>query len=239
MRLKLVEVVALASFILGFATYMKLKKHWLTWFFGAVCATTLAIILFRPPEPTSTGTPTQTSTTTGNNSPAINMTATASGTSSTVNQIGQQQVNINPGVPKDIVERIIREKEIRSHKELTAKYPEGYVLLGVADGQIVYQPRLKDFKVEADWEHATLGIKDNVLELSIPSFGFEVFANGHTGRGNRISATIRLPANASASLIENKAISLPAFPGLPKMYFDILDLADKIFLIGFRNQPFR
>src|SRR5205085_10503449 len=56
-----------------------------------------------------------------------------------------------------------------SNRELEQKYPFGYVLFGmVANGPIVYAPKLKEFRLEVDWENLKIRITNNIAGILFP-----------------------------------------------------------------------
>src|SRR4051812_7132089 len=49
---------------------------------------------------------------------------------------------------KEAIAELLKQVDRDSNSELTKRYPDGYILLGLADGKIVYLPRLQRISVE-------------------------------------------------------------------------------------------
>ncbi len=65
---------------------------------------------------------------------------------STINQAGRDVV-INTGISEEAMKNLLHEQSHCRQSELSHKYPFGYLLFGVANGNVVFQPnRGRDFR---------------------------------------------------------------------------------------------
>jgi hypothetical protein len=97
---------------------------------------------------------------------------------SSVNQAGGN-ITINQGVSEDTLRQIINQKAVSAHAELSARYPMGYVILGVADGNIVYNSTHAPPELEVDWKSAEIRFENGSKKILIPNVRI-----GNAGVGN-------------------------------------------------------
>ena len=55
------------------------------------------------------------------------------------------------GISEKEMRELLRDKSIAANRELSDKYPLGYVLLGAVNGKIIFEPNFKDITIEAHW----------------------------------------------------------------------------------------
>lgn len=154
--------------------------------------------------------------------------ATASG-GSTIIQVGGNVTIINPGVREETEKAHLRVEAAKLQGELGDKYPLGYVLLGIANGEIVYEPYVKLFRISGDWENWRIWIRNEgipTVELAMS----KVEIDGFKYEDNFVS----VPYSDGA------AVALPwtfrkdgtvAYP-----YIEVIDTNQKIFAIGFSDK---
>jgi hypothetical protein len=214
------QIAGILSFILAYVARKKTNKKWLPWVLGFVAVLCFAFG-WKSGNQRNTG---QNAATQGNNSPVQNVSAVLSGTG-TINQ------TVNIGPTKEDLKEILVQRAITANRELTSRYTNGFGLLGVADGKIVYEPRTRNFSITADWDHATLEIiKGNFARLYLPGFGFQS-AHGNAGSNNTLRIECRFKEGAPSGPFD----FAPWDPSLPRIYLEVLDKKEKIFVLGFRD----
>ena len=211
MHLPLQGLAALGAFILGCFVYMKVKKKWVKTLLLVVLGVALVVIFLLPDDNTGTH---QKATTSGSNSLAINQSATASG-SGVVNQAGRDLTIINQGVSEATVLAILKQKDISASGALASSYPGGYLLLGIANGRIIYEPNTNSFTMVAS---ASINRTNNFLIVDIEYLKIQGLINLE-----EVNITESFP------FIENRArASLLS----PRVYYEVLDVSKNIFIIG-------
>jgi hypothetical protein len=168
-----------------------------------------------------------------NNSPgAILQSATASGNNSTVIQAGSNSV-INYGVSEATVREILKQKEIEVNEKLALKYPQGYILFGIASGKIIYEPRFREIIISADWDNTTIKFApgNHYLVISIPDLtlqmpGYSISPN--PGQHSLIQLSFPFIENEPKEILS----MIPPLAG--RAFIEVLDTSEKIFIIGFK-----
>ena len=198
------------------------------WLFG------LLVTLATPQSPTQDASPAQSASPSSPATPQnIQQSAIASG-SSTINQAGRDVV-INSGISDQTMKELLRDKSNAANMELIQKYPYGYVLLGIANGKIIYEPNLRRFRVEADWENWRISI--NPIEHRLRLFMSRIsIVNDRGNRSFYANEIVEVPYGEKP-----EGESFDTMHGADRgvgIYFEIIDLEKWIFLIGFKQyQP--
>jgi hypothetical protein len=92
---------------------------------------------------------------------------------------------------------------------------------------IRYEPKLRDIQAEADWDHASLRI-DNEKKIA------SIFIPKLRVRTGGLTLTIGQGVD-SFPLVENRQTPSKLFrSGWHNMYYEVLDVAQKVFVIGFK-----
>jgi hypothetical protein len=128
---------------------------------------------------------------------------------------------------EETVRRHLRDESVNFQDQLTHEYPDGYALLGVANGKIVYEPYVKRFRIRADWENWRMIINTEkgtiIFAMSKLDIEGTVFENGTFEVPYMDGATFSLP-------VEIMWRGGPIF-----VYFEVIDAKQKMFVIGFSN----
>jgi len=227
MRLRFSEFLALAAFAGWFINYMKFKKTWAKWLFGIVCLGSICYIIFFTSKDDSASAPT--ASTSGNNSPAIIQSATTSGSNSTVIQAASgSTVNttINNGITGEQMRKLLDEHFDTPKKrlELSNIFTQGYALVGVANGSLVWVPRLKNVKFSADWDKTTIVDEGNDIVLELYDMHITEPSGMHFSFDD---VSFNYPRVENVVFKDNHV-------GSGLFYFLVLDLNQKIFVIGFK-----
>ncbi|SRR6266446_4471605 len=157
--------------------------------------------------------------------PAVNQSAVASG-GSTINQAGANQtINIyNYGVSRETVRGQIREiiTPVSVLNDLSIRYPAGFVIFGISNGHIVRE--IKGVEVEGDWDgfKVELDTATNKMAFDIPYLNVSI-------KGHPYREIVRVIERGL--FLEKQPVPSWAVPG---MYYEVLDMEKKIFLIGFK-----
>jgi hypothetical protein len=139
----------------------------------------------------------------------------------TVNQAGGNITIINQGVSEDTIRQLINEKAVSANAQLAARYPKGYVIVGIANGKIIYDSKEAPPNLIIDWKSADVKIDSNTGAMTayIPNLAFE---------GSEASdLLIDFPYGDAA------VKPLVNFQG-NKLYGEILDQEKRIFVLGMR-----
>jgi hypothetical protein len=215
MHIQVSDVVSFGSLLLSVLAYVKAKKKIVFWLLIVVFIGALCVSIFSRSE---------------SSSPQITQSATASG-SSTINQAGHDIV-INQGVPEATVREILKEKLVSEHSELSGKYSAGYVIFGIANGAIVQQPYVKQFRISADWENWRIVIRNEatprvdliVSKLQIDGWRFE----------DNVVSVLYTDGAAVAMGWVYEAKGAQLYP-----YLEVIDTNQKIFAIGFSDRELK
>lgn len=103
----------------------------------------------------------------------IQQNANVSGGSTNIQAGGNvSNVTINPGVSEDTIRQLVNQKAVSAHALLTARYPKGYVILGIANGKIIYRSDNEPKNLQVDWESAEIKInkEKNEVWIRMPDF---------------------------------------------------------------------
>ena len=157
--------------------------------------------------------------------PVVSQSAAASG-GSTINQAGGSQTIIinNYGVSRETVREQIREiiTPASALSDLSARYPAGFVIFGISNGHIVRE--VKGVEVEGDWDgfKVELDTATNKMAFDIPYLNVSI-------KGHPYRKLVRVEERGA--FLEKQPVPSWAVPG---MYYEVLDMEKKIFLIGFK-----
>jgi hypothetical protein len=133
------------------------------------------------------------------------------------------------GVSEASLQKVLNLKDIELSERLLARYKHGCIILGLVNGKVIYDTRLKSgSRVVADWDQAGLIISpNNEARLLIPDFGFY-------NADSNISADSML-LNINFILADNPDPMRLRFSPVPfPMYLEILDAQKRVLLIGFQ-----
>ncbi len=216
MRVQTSDIISLGSLAFAVLAYMKARKKIVFWLLIVISLAALSVSIFSRSERTATPT---------------KQSATASG-GSTIIQAGGNVTIINPGVGESTERARLRGEGAKLEDELAHKYPLGYALLGVANGKIVYEPYIKQFRISGDWENWRIVISDEgnpmvtlmVSKLEIDGTRFE-------------SWTLTLPYSDGEAVHLPLRVERPAGVGAVYPYVEVVDTNQKIFAIGFSDKP--
>jgi len=134
-----------------FVAYVTTKNKVAIYLLVAIGLLTLVVSFFPQAEPPST---------------TLKQSATAPGGSINQNQAGRD-LTVNNGISEAAMSALLRDKSIAANKDLSQKYPYGYILLGAVNGKVIYEPNSRQFQVRADWENWQLSIDNGVANLFI------------------------------------------------------------------------
>jgi Ca2+/Na+ antiporter len=152
----------------------------------------------------------------GNNNMAV------SGNNNTINQTIIQ----NNDKTEEIL-KILKEKAKNLEGSLAEEYPQGYVLFGKYDGRIVYEPRLKEAELSFDWDKVSLEINQNSGYAKFILRDVYVSTGGLTMQINRLEEMIPLTIGSE---VPTKLFHTQG----PKMFYKLVDVERKIFVVGMR-----
>jgi hypothetical protein len=215
MRVQASDIVAFAALVLTVLVYMRARNKTLIWFLIIVGLSALSISTFSRSQRMASQT---------------KQSATASG-GSTINQAGRDLTIINAGIPESTVLKILSEKAISANSELAKKYPLGYVLMGIADGKVIFEP--KSLVLQFDSDNKVEIEIDEVQQTAWVKFVF--FKVWDTKRS---AAFLLDKVFLETAYTENVSTPLPvalSFANTPYLYgyVEILDRANKVFVVGF------
>jgi hypothetical protein len=123
------------------------------------------------------------------------------------------------------VAKELRTYDATSNTELTKRYPGSYILLGIADGKIIYEPRLMAVEFHGDWDNSTVRIEGDVAEVVLKDVTI-TSSNAHF-RSAKISQHFKFKENEPLPF---SAVNLHG----RLIRFEVLDAKGKIFVIGFQ-----
>jgi hypothetical protein len=207
-------------------------KKWLKWLLGGTClVATITAILCSSEQTPSASRATATSTT-GPNSPAASVSNVGSGATVTVTQVSGNQT-VNNGISEATMLELLRDKSIASNRELSEKYPYGYVLVGVVNGKLIYQSFFNQVEILTDWNENTLQI-DTTTHLVILYFHY--LKIGGPGGGGQVLSDVRLVfsyAENGVGGVYPFAFQLPS-GHIVRIAAETLDAAKGVFVAGFK-----
>ena len=207
MRLKIGEIMSLATFVLGCLAYMKVKKKYVAFLLWGVCLISLILVVTSENQ----------DNTSANNT---TVTATSSGKGSSAQAAGH---DINNGVPASTVQQILNLKDVELSERMLADYPHGCIIIGLKNGKVIYDPRLKDISVTGDWDNAKLVVDTNSQKATL--YISDMWIGGIEIDHNSFSFDY--------SKTEPKRVTGISFSGV-QIYSQVLDKDKGIFLIGFK-----
>jgi hypothetical protein len=76
---------------------------------------------------------------------------------------------VNNGVSKEEMRQLLKERYETPNQqiELAKRYPQGYALLGVANGTFIFHPKFKQFSFSADWDKTTILHDPNQSQMAL------------------------------------------------------------------------
>ncbi len=113
---------------------------------------------------------------------------------------------------------------ISEHEELAAKYPAGYVILGIANGAIVEEAKLTDVQIRGDWNGFRVTIDES--NQTVMLYVSELL---YSGRGMRFG----LRRNIERFPLRENAL-VRAGGMAAEIYYEVLDTLKPVFVIGFK-----
>ncbi len=148
--------------------------------------------------------------------------ATTSGSNSPAYAAGRD-VNVQNGVSDSTVQQLLNLKAVELSERMLSEYPHGCLLLGLENGKVIFDSRLKDIQMDADWDNATITINGGNVKLIIPKLAI-------VSGGIHLSTEI---AESNFPFVEHKPVrtSWFNFYGL-SLYCEVLDKDRDIFIIG-------
>jgi hypothetical protein len=181
------------------------------WLFGGLVSLSAIGSRSEPPAP-------------GEGPAVVNQTANASA-GSTINQAGR---DINQGVSEETLRKAMSEKLAANLDRIIAKYPGGYVILGIADGKVVHEGKTRTgTTIEADWDNVRIGFDEtnDTLILCIPQL--VVVVDG----GNLVLRLFEGNVEVFRPVKENEPLRSCASPNVS---YELLDKSRRILLIGIK-----
>jgi hypothetical protein len=155
---------------------------------------------------------------------AQQITATAFGNGSSAQAAGH---DINNGVSDSTLQQVLNLKDVELSERMLTDYPHGCVILGLENGKVIYDSRLKEIKVTADWDNTKYAFDEKTHMMAIYFSKFIMdYTNGSHLEFN--GSTFEFP------YLENKPFRNRIIGGLGDFYFQVLDTQKGILLIGFK-----
>jgi hypothetical protein len=154
--------------------------------------------------------------------PSVNQSVSNVSGGSTVNQAAGN-ITVNQGVNEETLREMLKQKSIAGMADFAAKYPNGYVIFGLAGGgRLIYESHLRDIEIQTNWDTLTLRRVGNTMLIKLPTVRMRVPEQKYTAVFN--SNTVRF------QFVEHKPVAMQIIPG---MYFEMVDDAQEIFLLGY------
>jgi hypothetical protein len=217
MQLNPSDFIAWAAFVLGGLIAMKKPKKVIGWFLIIASGGYLLFAIL------SSGNESKPAT-------SSSVTATVSGSGSTAQAAGH---DINNGIPTSALQQVLNLKDVELSERMLSDYPHGCIILGLENGKVIYESRLKDIVVNADWNSVIIA-KDTTkktIGITIPNFSYRhLTPGGLTATGMTLINTIPFAENEP---VKDNTIDFSSW-GLPSMYYEVLDASKGILLIGFK-----
>jgi len=131
------------------------------------------------------------------------------------------------GFTAEQVQVLLSEAFISQEKTLEEKYPFGFILFGLANGQIIYRSSLKSVKVEVDWAHARISIDaSNHIADIVASFVVDT-PTSHNMEFTNVGFGMNYK--------DNEASQFPFNIGGVALVVEVLDSKRGLFMLGFRQ----
>jgi hypothetical protein len=205
------EIISFGSLALTcFVAYVTTKNKVAIYLLVAIGLLTLVVSFFPQAERPST---------------TQKQSATAPGGSINQNQAGRD-LTVNNGISEAAMSALLRDKSIAANKDLSQKYPYGYILLGAVNGKVIYEPNSRQFQVRADWENWQLSVDNGVANLFISTIEIVDRLGGvREIQHHQVVCPYREGQSAGTGLAAAKGIGI---------YFEVVDTSKQIFLIGFK-----
>gem|GEM_PF-900998 len=134
--------------------------------------------------------------------------------------------DINNGVSDATLQKVLNLKDVELSERMLSDYPHGCIILGLKNGKVIYDSRLKDIQINGDWDNAKFVIDTNsqIAFLLLPHFSW-ISAQGGMVSLNYCSLGFRYA--------EDQPMQFRNMPSL-NMFTEVLDKNRGIFLIGFK-----
>ena len=210
MQMKPSDFLVLCGFVLGGLIAIKKTKKFIGWFIIIASGTYLVFAVFssskedKPPD-------------------KYVVTATVSGN-------GQAQAaghDIVNGVSDSTLKQVLNLKDVELSERMLTEYPFGCVVLGLENGKVVYDARLKDGMIlTADWDNATIKIEGAMAHIHIPNIKMLFPARG---------STVMVEINDDWQFIEGVARQnrfIHTYPAT--MYYEVMDASRGITTVPLR-----
>jgi hypothetical protein len=136
--------------------------------------------------------------------------------------VGVNNGTVNNGISESAMRELLQKEFLDRNAELADKYPQGYALLGMASGQIVFEPKLKQTKVDADWSQVKISESGGAYEVILDGITITVPGRPTYGFKNIAFIFSKSPG----------AVTRDPFLGL--YYLETIDANRGIFLMGFK-----
>jgi hypothetical protein len=203
-----------------FARSARLKKR-LKWLFGIMCLVAIVAAILCSNEETTPAIHTS-----GPNSPIANVSGIGSGATVTVTQVSGNQT-VNNGVSEATMLALLRDKSVAANRELSEHYPYGYVLVGAANGKIVYFPNLKDVPIQTDWNRNSIALDPIQKTVHLEIEYLQVGTTSFRGFGFQWHYIQNQPTPLRIYFHRTPEI-------LVAMYCEVLDETTGVFVLGFK-----
>jgi hypothetical protein len=102
--------------------------------------------------------------------------ATTSGNNSPAQAAGHDIIN---GASDQTLQQVLNLKDVELSERMLADYPHGCVILGLENGKVIYDTRLKDIKVITDWDNVKYAFDEKTQMMSITFTEFAIERNGN------------------------------------------------------------
>jgi hypothetical protein len=119
----------------------------------------------------------------------------------------------------------------KSYAELESRFLYGYVIMGIQNGQVIYDLHLKDFQISADWDDAILSFstEGNWGYVYIPRL--KIMNPKNNSEFEQVDTGQYFPLQYPEPFRWN----LSNLPGIPCAFLEVLDQDKKLLLVGFNS----
>jgi hypothetical protein len=166
----------------------------------------------------------------------VQQSAVASG-GSTINQAGRDVI-INMGISEGTMKNLLRDKAIAANQELSQKYPFGYLLFGVANGEVVFQPDPAT-GLRFNPNNTALITIDSVQRRATVTFPFFEFTFPNNSTVSWVDVAYAFDYVENEPSLFNIGFKMqetaPAISPEISPYIEVLDASKVIFLLGFKR----
>jgi hypothetical protein len=206
MQFKPSDILAWAGVISGGLIAMKKPKKVIGWFLIIASCIYFSIAAF---------------TTNTERSDSHNQTATTAGNNSPTYQAGHD-ITVQNGVSEATLQKVLSLKDVELTERIQNEFPQGCVLLGMQNGKVLYDSRLRDIAFTADWDNARLKVEGTNAMIDIQHIDVYYQRN--------LSVVKNFSIVQSWAFFEGQ----PKMGPIPNLYYEVLDAKRGIFIIGFK-----